>query len=456
MITRCPLCHNVNACIGPSGPQQKGGLLFVGEAPGVQENRKGQVFIGPTGEEVNRHYLPLAGLRRDQTCFANAISCLPPTASGKLDASKAKDLALLDSCASHFLYPLIEKMRPRVIIPMGSFACRAVCPDVDLDVQHGFPVETAWGIPAFPMDHPARGLHEPKRMLYLRTNWDRLRQYLKGTLKLPPDNYSNPDYQELTYVEEIEDLDPTQPLALDTESSREGPFCLTLTQHPGSGRLIQASRVDHLRELEARCRDWESDILFHNWLYDWPIVEAMGLHLPTRRVVDTMARAYHLGNLPQGLKALAYRELGMTMQDFTDLVGPYSTQEVLRYYRLAYAEDWTKPEMQTVRDKEGKWKLYKPQSMKTKFKRFFTDYQKSPDTKSVFDMWTENWEEDQGAIEEKMGPWPGMDIRHVPFEKILYYACRDVDALIRIWPLLKHMSTQVRRTSQERWRERAT
>lgn len=384
--------------------------------------------------------------------MANSICCLPISAGGKLDASRAKDLQLLESCATHRLYPLLERMKPRVIVPLGSFACRAIVPGLDLDVQHGFPQATDWGIPAFPMDHPARGLHEPKRMLYIRTDWDRLRQFLKGTLRIPVDRYPQPDYREAINAD-LKILDPTLPLACDTETVRGGgPFCFTYSQRPGEGRLIRAGDAALLSGFQRRIRDWEAPILFHNWLFDWPVVEAMGLELPIHRVVDTMARVFHLGNLPQGLKALSYRELGMEMQSFEDLVSPYSTQEVLRYYRLAYAEDWERPEPQTVRDAEGKWKLYKPQSMKTKLKRFFTDYTKSPDTKSVFDMWTENWADEQAVIEEKMGPWPGMDIRHVPFEKVLFYACRDVDALIRLWPVLKQMARRVRKTTQERWR----
>jgi hypothetical protein len=56
-------------------------------------------------------------------------------------------------------------------------------------------------------------------------------------------------------------------------------------------------------------------------------------------------------------------------------------------------------------------------------------------------------------IEEKMGPWPGLDIAHVPFEKTLFYACRDVDALIRLWPLIEWMRSRVGQVPQERWRD---
>lgn len=459
-MSRCTLCPGVNACIGPDigmavdGPSYAN-ALFIGEAPGPNENRKREVFVGKTGEEVNRHYLPLAGMRRDSVIITNAIRCLPTSAGGKLDANRRKDLELLESCATHHLYPLIESLQPRVLVPMGAFACRAVCPGINLELQHGYPVETAWGIPAFPMYHPALGIHEPKKMLYIRTDWQRLRRFLSGTLTLPHDPYPEPDYREVTDAREIvEELDPTQPLAGDTESTRRHePFCLTYSQSPGTGRLIRAGHDDLLQAFQAKLDDWEAPIVFHHWLYDWPVTAAMGLQFPRHRLVDSMVRTYHLGNLPQGLKALGLRELGMEMQDFDDLVTPYSTALVLKYYREAYDEDWSKPPEQVVRNQEGKWELYRPQSMKTKLKRFFTDYRNNEE-KDVFKMWEKNWVEEQGAIEEKCGEWPGKCITHVPFDEALFYACRDSDALIRYWDILRRMPAHVRHYSQDHWREK--
>lgn len=418
------------------------------------ENKKGIPFVGKTGEEVDRHYLPLAGLKRSHVTFHNAISCLPISAGGKLDPNRAGDLALLQSCAETNLFPLIRQMQPRLIVPLGNFSCRAIFGEAfDLELRHGLPVESPWG-PTFPMYHPALGLHEPKKMLYVRTDWDRLRKYLRGRLVVPHDDSAGmEDYQEVTDVSEIEELDCTLPLACDTESGREGPFCLTYSLYPGTGRLIRAENDDHLAALQEKLDHWENAILFHNWLYDWSITETMGLRFPHRHLVDTMAVVYQLGNLPQGLKALAFRELGMTMQDFDDVVTPHSRRRVIEYYEEASLEEWPKPDPQMVLDEQGQWKVYRPQGLSTRLKRFFTDYRKAPDTKDVFKAW-ENWEADHAQIEERLGPWPGKDIRHVPFEQALFYACRDADALGRLWPILKRMRTLVRRYGQETWRER--
>ena len=461
-MSRCPECPNRHQCIPADGPCERRGLLLIGEAPGPVEEREavkrppGRPFVGKTGEEVNRHYLPLAGLRRESVTFVNAIQCFPSTSGGKLDPSAPKDIALLEGCAAHHLYPLIQRMQPRMIVAMGRFACMAVDPSIELEKQHGIPVaESEFGCPIFPMYHPALGLHTPKQMLYIRTDWDRLRRYMKGQLLIPVDDYAGQeDYAEVTDVRELDDLDPTIPLGGDTESSLQlGPFCLTYSQYPGTGRLIRAERTDLIEAFQRKVERWESIILFHNWLYDWAEVEQMGVRFPHKRVVDTMMIVYHLGNMPQGLKALAFRELGMQMQDFDDLVRPHSTRRALEYLKAAQEHDWPKPDPEMVRGDDGRWKAYRPQGLSTKLKRFFTDYAKKPDM-NVFERWT-NWESVHAEIEEVIGPWPGMDIRHAPFDEVLHYACRDSDTLVRLWPILKRMQRLVRRFGQERWRERA-
>jgi len=194
-MERCPACPKTNNVVPSDGPERSE-LLFIGEGPGKDEDRTGHPFVGKTGQEVNAHYLPLAGLRRANCRFANAISCLPPGHGGKLDSGRPKDIALLESCSQFHLTRELEIKR-RLIIPMGAFACRVVDRSINLDLHHGIPRMTTYGM-AFPMFHPARGLHQPKTMLQLRTDWYRLKKYLAGSLQVPIDQYTETDYSEIT------------------------------------------------------------------------------------------------------------------------------------------------------------------------------------------------------------------------------------------------------------------
>lgn len=229
------------------------------------------------------------------------------------------------------------------------------------------------------------------------------------------------------------------------------PFCLTFSSQPGTGWLIKAEDHLGLGWFQSVLYRHTGPILFHNWLFDQKVVSDMGLRFPQHLIVDTMSRSFHLGNLPQGLKALAYRELGMTMEDFDDLVTPYAVPLCLDYLRKAGDIKWPRPEESLNRDKDGRWVLYKPQSINTKLKRFFTDLRNNP-AKDIFGSW-DNWEDEHSMIEEKLGPWPGKCITYVPFEKVIRYACRDADACLRLYYVLESMRRKVRKTTQERWCE---
>jgi DNA polymerase len=454
-IVRCALCPGDHNCVGGDGPEDAN-ILLLGEGPGPDEDRRGMPFCGRTGEEVNRHYLPLSGLTRPAIRVNNSMKCMPKGNSGrKMDMDRKADRELLQCCAAAHVYPDIARNHYKLILPVGAFACLALDSTIDLEKHHGFPIETPWG-DAFPMYHPAGGIHEPKKMLTIRTDWIRLRKYLNGKLRVPRDEYIAPDYQEaatpddlreyLGYVEEF-----NLPMACDTETTREmKPYCLTLSICPGTGRLIRAGNYETLDLFQEYLRTWKAPILFHNWLFDEGVVEDMGLIFPRKRIRDTMSMAFHLGNVPKGLKTLAYRLCGMEMEDFDDVVSPHSRPLVVLYYREAYMEKWPRPEMQLVRQDDGTYKEYRAQSMNTKLKRFFTDLMNDMEHKDVFSAW-DNWEDSHAMIQEKLGPWPGKCITHVPFDKVLKYACRDADATLRVYPLLEAMRKQVRRRKQEDW-----
>ena len=433
--------------------------MFIGEAPGREEDKMGKPFIGKTGQEVNEHYLPLAGLRRDQVYVTNAIKCLPSNSGGKIDLNRSKDVELLYACAESHLYHEIQSVRPSLLVPMGAFACAALDSSIELELQHGIPLETSWGT-AFPMYHPAGGIHEPKKMLQIRTDWYRLGKYLKGKLTIPRDQYCEPYYRQV-HGQEAEmtwfggqncRITPDMPLACDTEVTRFGePYCITYSALPGTGNLIMAEDNEALLWFQIMIDSHRGPILFHNYPFDQRVVTDMGLRFPWHKIVDTMARSFHLGNLPQGLKALAYRELGMKMEDFDDLVTPHSIPLCLDYLKRAAEKKWPLPQEQLLRDEMGRWKLYKPQGFNTKLKRFFTDYRNNPN-KDIFGAW-DNWEEQHAMIEAELGPWPGKDIRYAPFDKVLHYACRDADATLRWYLKSEKMVRRVRKTVQEQWGE---
>lgn len=447
---RCSACPGSNTCVRPVGPKNAQ-VLFIGEAPSKDDNRLGEPFTGKLSTELDYHFLPLAGLKRPEVYLTNACQCLPTTSEGRLQMSKEKDKEMVRVCATNHLYDEILAVSPEVIVPMGTFACMVIDPTIQLDLHHGIPRETKYGT-VFPMWHPSGGIHEPKKMLQIRTDFIRLKRYLQGTLTIYKDAYPNPDYQEVTSKAEIKELDTTQIMGADTEFDPDGnTVCLTYSIHPGTGRLIRAGRKDLLHEFQLVLGRWAGPIVFHHWMADRPKVEQIGLKFPDKLIRDSMVRMYQLGNLPKGLKSFGYRELGVIMEDFEDVVRPYSTGRVIDYFRSIQKHKWPIPEPELQRTKEGGWKVYQAQTMNTKVKRFFTDYGKNPD-KDILEMWG-NWSDQHEAIEAVCGKYYGLDIRDVPFEIMKHYACKDADITGRAWPVLEAMVDNMAGKSQENWRK---
>jgi DNA polymerase len=113
---KCRLCktrHNV--VFGEGDPQTN--LMFVGEAPGEQEDLQGRPFVGRAGQLLSK-FLNLYGVTRDQIYITNVLKCRPPN-----NRDPAPDE--IEACYP-FLEKQIELISPKVILCLGAFAARTI------------------------------------------------------------------------------------------------------------------------------------------------------------------------------------------------------------------------------------------------------------------------------------------------------------------------------------------
>lgn len=109
---RCPLARTrTNIVFGVGNPEAN--LMFVGEAPGADEDRQGEPFVGRGGQLLNRWLVDL-GLSRDDVYIANVLKCRPP---GNRDPKPLE----VDRC-SPFLQAQIRAIEPKVIVALGRHA----------------------------------------------------------------------------------------------------------------------------------------------------------------------------------------------------------------------------------------------------------------------------------------------------------------------------------------------
>lgn len=112
----CGLCESRRSVVFGNG-NPDAGLMFVGEAPGVEEDRIGLPFVGPAGELLTR-MIEAIGFEREDVYIANVIKCRPP---GNRDPRPEE----IETC-KRFLERQIEYIEPVAICALGLFAARTL------------------------------------------------------------------------------------------------------------------------------------------------------------------------------------------------------------------------------------------------------------------------------------------------------------------------------------------
>jgi uracil-DNA glycosylase len=143
--------------------------LVVGEAPGAEEDRQGQPFVGRAGQLLNS-MLRAVGLAREQVFIANVLKCRPP---GNRDP-------LLEEvrCCMPYLHRQIALLKPRLILCVGRIAAQNLLDtQVPIGKLRGHPhVLAPFGMPVVVTYHPAYLLRSPGEK---RKVWDDLRLALE-------------------------------------------------------------------------------------------------------------------------------------------------------------------------------------------------------------------------------------------------------------------------------------
>ena len=149
----CPLGKTrTNLVFGVGSPTAD--LMFVGEAPGQQEDEQGIPFVGAAGQLLDR-YLYAVGIPRESVYIANILKCRPPRNRDPLPEEE-------DACICH-LREQIKLIRPKMIVCLGRIsAMRLIKPDYRITREHGTFVKKG----AFLMTavyHPSALLRDPSK-----------------------------------------------------------------------------------------------------------------------------------------------------------------------------------------------------------------------------------------------------------------------------------------------------
>lgn len=162
---RCKLCTTRKNIVFGVGPEPSP-LMFIGEAPGADEDRLGDPFVGKAGELLDK-MIEAMGWGRQDVFIANVLKCRPPN-------NRNPEPDEVAACRP-FLDAQIQAVRPRIIVTLGRPAANVVLGrDAPISALRGRFHEHR-GVRVMPTFHPAYLLREPDRK---RDTWSDLKQVI--------------------------------------------------------------------------------------------------------------------------------------------------------------------------------------------------------------------------------------------------------------------------------------
>jgi DNA polymerase len=146
-------------------------LMFVGEAPGADEDQQGEPFVGRAGQLLTK-IIEAINLRREDVYIANVIKCRPP-------GNRNPEPDEVEQCQP-FLFRQIDAIQPKVIVALGKFAAQSLLQTTDPITRlrgREFKVRGATLIPTF---HPAYLLRNPSSKREVWEDMKKVRAMLQG------------------------------------------------------------------------------------------------------------------------------------------------------------------------------------------------------------------------------------------------------------------------------------
>jgi DNA polymerase len=146
-------------------------LMFVGEAPGADEDEQGEPFVGRAGQLLTR-IIEAIGLKREDVYIANVIKCRPP-------GNRNPEPDEVETCQP-FLFRQIDAIEPKVIVALGKFAAQSLLQTTDPITRlrgRTFRYRGATLIPTF---HPAYLLRNPSSKREVWEDMKKVRAILTG------------------------------------------------------------------------------------------------------------------------------------------------------------------------------------------------------------------------------------------------------------------------------------
>ncbi len=164
----CPLHRSAKQAVPGEGSAESG-ILFLGEAPGYNEDVQGRPFVGAAGQLLDQ-LLAGIGLDRSSVFITNVVRHRPPENRDPLPEEVA---------ACHVWFERhLAALKPKVVVTLGRHAMYKFFPGESISRVHGH-ARKKDGITIFPVFHPAAALHQPSLRADLQKDFESLAKFLE-------------------------------------------------------------------------------------------------------------------------------------------------------------------------------------------------------------------------------------------------------------------------------------
>ena len=175
----CRLSQGRTETVPGEGPEQAN-LMFIGEAPGYNEDKQGRPFVGAAGQLLEQ-LLASIGLTREQVFITNMVKCRPPNNRDPFPGEIA--------ACSKYLDRQIELLRPKVVVTLGRHSLAKFLPGESIGKVRGKPRRHG-NVTLYPMYHPAAALHQQSLRRVIEDDFKAIPALLSGRASPQPDEPS--------------------------------------------------------------------------------------------------------------------------------------------------------------------------------------------------------------------------------------------------------------------------
>jgi DNA polymerase len=206
--TRCPL-HQTRTKVVFGAGNADAELMFVGEAPGANEDRMGLPFVGAAGKLLDQ-LLSEIGMERADVWICNLLKCRPPD-------NRDPHPIEIEACQG-YLHQQIELVEPVMICTLGHFSTKLLRADVTgISRLHGREEVRVIGpraVRLYPLYHPAAALYTGSTLDALRADFHRIPELLAlGTPPQPAPIIDMPEIEQAPPELEVPAADSLEPAA---------------------------------------------------------------------------------------------------------------------------------------------------------------------------------------------------------------------------------------------------